>query len=98
MQVLKKYFDKKTGKFKENRHWMKLCQKGTPDRFALIDSRIVFIEAKKRGEKPTVEQLAKHQELARHGAIIIVADSIENFITQFNALFPDRAQKVYLRG
>lgn len=66
-------------------NWMKLCKRGTPDRFAILRGQIVFIEVKRRGEKPSDEQNAKHLELMDSGAIVIVADSFDGFVNQFAA-------------
>lgn len=67
-------------------YWVQLCKKGTPDRFFITGGQIVFVEVKKRGRKPTNEQLARHEELKRSGAIVMVADSIDSFIEQFENL------------
>jgi len=66
-------------------HWMNLCKTGTPDRFAIIRGQIVFIEVKKRGEKPSEEQHERHYELRESGAIVLVADSFDNFVGQITA-------------
>lgn len=66
-------------------NWLKLCKRGTPDRFAIIRGQIIFIEVKRRGEKPSAEQTAKHLELMEQGAIVLVADSFEEFVNYFSA-------------
>lgn len=80
---------------KEYRRWIRLAKKGTPDRFAIIPpsmdrlkrgGQIVFIEVKMRGKKPSPEQLERHEELRRSGATVIIADSLDSFIAQFNEL------------
>lgn len=86
VEVIKKYPDKKTGTLKEFTNWVMLAKKGTPDRFFIMSGRIYFIEVKRRGKKPTPEQIERHDELRRAGAVIIVADSIDSFILQFNEL------------
>jgi len=74
------------GSFSTNRgNWIKLCKTGTPDRFAIIRGQIVFIEVKKRGEKPSEEQHERHYELRESGAIILVCDSFDNFVNQLTA-------------
>ena len=65
---------------------MRGSKKGTPDRFAIIKGRIIFIEVKKLGEKPSAEQLEKHLELEQSGAIVLLADSFEQFAAQFNGV------------
>jgi len=67
-------------------NYMKLCKAGTPDRFAIIRGQIVFIEVKKRGEKPSEEQHRRHYELRESGAIVIACDSFDNFVIQFDAI------------
>lgn len=75
------------GKVKTERgHWITLCKTGTPDRFAIIRGQIVFIEVKKFGCKTTEEQQTRHYELRESGAIIIVADSFDNFVNQLKAI------------
>lgn len=66
--------------------WIQGCKKGTPDRFAIIQGRIIFVEVKKLGKKPTEEQTKRHEELCRSGAIVIVADSFDNFTQQFSEI------------
>ncbi len=75
------------GSFSTNRgNWIKLCKAGTPDRFAIIRGQIIFIEVKKRGEKPSGEQNGRHYELRESGAIVLVADSKDEFIYKFAAI------------
>lgn len=89
VEVVKKYPDKRTGVIKEFTNWVMLAKKGTPDRWFLVNGRMHFIEVKRRGKKPTPEQIERHDELRRAGAVIIVADSIDSFIFQFNELFTE---------
>jgi hypothetical protein len=67
-------------------NWITLCKTGTPDRFCIVRGQIVFIEVKRFGETATDEQLAKHDELRTHGAIVIETASFDNFVQQFNAI------------
>lgn len=46
---------------------------------------------KMRGEKPSAEQLKKHDELRASGAVVIVADEFYRFVSDFEAV---RAQIV----
>lgn len=87
VEVVKSYIDKKTGATKEFRNWVMLAKKGTPDRFFIMSGRIYFTEVKQRGKRPTPEQTERHHELRCAGAKIIVADSIDSFIAQFEELF-----------
>lgn len=67
-------------------NWMKGSKTGTPDRFAIICGQIIFIEIKMFGKKPTFEQVRKHEELRRHGAIVITCDSFDYFVREFSAI------------
>ncbi len=67
-------------------YWITLCERGTPDRLAIVCGQAVFIETKTLGKKPTPEQLEKHDELRAAGAIVIVADSYQQFIYTFAAI------------
>ena len=85
VEIVKKYFCKKTNQWKEFRNWLHLCAEGTPDRFCIIEGFTIFIEVKQRGKKPTPEQLAKHDELrTKAKAFVIVVNSFEDFVKQFN--------------
>ena len=86
LEQITSYTDK-AGNKKEFRRWVYLCKKGTPDRFFILSGRIYFVEVKQRGNSATDDQLMRHDELRRAGAKIIVADSIDSFIGQFNELF-----------
>ena len=70
----------------QNGNWIHLCEKGTPDRLCLICGQAVFIETKMRGEKPTSDQLKKHDELRASGAVVIIADDFYEFIAEFSAI------------
>jgi hypothetical protein len=70
----------------KNGNWIHLCDKGTPDRLAIVRGQSIFIETKTLGKKPTTEQLEKHDELRASGAIVIVADSYHQFVDQFSAI------------
>lgn len=67
-------------------HWITLCKAGTPDRFAIVCGQIILIETKMRDEKPTADQLKKHDELRAAGAVVIVADDFYEFIAEFSAI------------
>lgn len=67
-------------------YWITLCERGTPDRLAIVRGQAIFIETKTLGKKPTPEQLEKHDELRDAGAIVIVADSYQQFIYTFAAI------------
>ena len=73
-----------SGKIKLANRMIHLCKPGTPDRFAIIEGQIIFIEVKQKDKKATPEQLKRHDELRRAGASVIVVDSLEDFIDKFN--------------
>jgi hypothetical protein len=66
--------------------WITLCERGTPDRLTVVRGQAIFIETKTLGKKPTPKQLEKHDELRAAGAIVIVADSYQQFIYTFAAI------------
>ena len=70
----------------ENGNWLHLCKTGTPDRFAILRGQIIFIEVKMFGGKTSLEQKAKHDELCRHGAIVLIANSFDVFVGKFTAI------------
>ncbi len=76
-------------------HWITLCKTGTPDRFAIVRGQIIFVEVKKRGEKPHLEQIYRHEKLFESGAIVLVADSFDTFEGKFKAI---RAAIEAMRG
>lgn len=52
-------------------------KRGVPDRLFIRGGRVVFIEFKRRGEKPSVQQEHRIKELRDHGANVYVCDSLE---------------------
>ena len=66
--------------------WLTLCEKGTPDRLAIVCGQVVFIETKMFGKKAGSDQLNKHDELRRSGAVVIIADDYFKFIAEFSAI------------
>lgn len=73
-----------SGKIKSGSRMIHLCKTGTPDRFAIVEGHIIFIEVKQKGKSATTEQLKRHDELRASGASVIVADSFEEFERKFN--------------
>lgn len=67
-------------------NWVRLCERGTPDRITIVRGQAVFIETKMRGEKPSPDQLKKHEELRASGAVVIVADDFHTFEREFSAI------------
>jgi len=57
---------------------------GVPDRLVCLPGgRIIFVELKAPGKKPTPLQLAKHRELHRLGFTVLVLDSEELIDNEF---------------
>lgn len=58
---------------------------GVPDRLVCLPGgRIIFVELKAPGKKPTPLQLAKHRELQRLGFRVLVIDSKERIRNEFH--------------
>lgn len=59
---------------------------GVPDRLVCLPGgRIVFVELKAPGKKPTPLQLVKHRELQNLGFKVLVIDSKEMIRNEFRA-------------
>ena len=54
---------------------------GVPDRFFARDGKVMFIEFKQKGKKPTTLQLHRIEEMKRHGLKVFVVDDFEYFKT-----------------
>lgn len=78
IKVVKEYTNRTDGKLKRFEHWMELSKKGTPDRWCLIHGKMVFVEVKTKGKKPTAVQLQRQAELIKAGAIVINVDSLQD--------------------
>ncbi len=70
----------------ESGNWIRLCKRGTPDRFCIIRGQIIFIEVKRLGEKLTIDQAERHEILRGSGAIVIVPDSFDKFKQEMSAI------------
>ncbi len=66
--------------------WVTLCKTGTPDRFAIVRGQIIFVEVKKFGAKPSLDQQARHYELSESGAVVLVVNSFDEFVFKFTAI------------
>lgn len=66
--------------------WIKGCKKGTPDRFAIVNGKIIFIEVKRYGKKPSNDQLDRIEEIENAGAIVIVAQTMTGFVHEFREI------------
>jgi len=65
---------------------MRGSKNGTPDRFAIIRGQIIFVEVKRAGQKSNDAQTNQQNILRYSGAIVIVADSLDKFISEFSAI------------
>ena len=50
-------------------------RRGVPDRIAILNGHVYFVELKRPGQKPRPDQLAEHRALAKHGVKVYVLDS-----------------------
>ena len=50
---------------------------GWPDRFFARKGRLLFVEFKAPGERPTVQQMKRHREMQEQGIEVHVIDSLE---------------------
>lgn len=50
---------------------------GVPDRILIGNNKTVFVELKRPGAKPRKLQIAIHNKMRDHGAIVFVADTKE---------------------
>ena len=50
-------------------------QRGVPDRIAVMDGQVYFVELKRPGQKARPDQLAEHRALAKRGVEVYVLDS-----------------------
>jgi hypothetical protein len=81
-------YTKKDGSEKEYSKWVHLCKKGTPDLFFIFNGRIHFCETKTAAGRFKPDQLARHKELRRAGAVVWVARSLDSFTDQFYRQYP----------
>lgn len=64
----------------------RICRTKLPVGLAIYRGQIIFIEVKKRGEKPAPEKTENFFELMDAGAMIVIADSFDDFTEQFSAI------------
>ena len=67
-----------------------LCEKfvspsniGVPDRLVTLPGKIVFVELKSPGKKPTAKQLKDHAKRRSYGCTVLVIDSLEGIDDAF---------------
>lgn len=61
-----------------------LCEKfvspsniGVPDRLVTLPGKILFVELKSPGKKPTAKQIKDHAKRRSYGCTVLVIDSLE---------------------
>lgn len=59
---------------------------GVPDRVFVYGGSVVFVEFKRKGQKPTERQLAMHAAMRKAGAVVDVFDNAEDAMTALNFL------------
>lgn len=69
-------------RFLRSRGWLcekviSMSRKGWPDRFCARAGRIVLVELKAPGKKPTEQQFARHRELRDQGVEVVWFDNLE---------------------
>lgn len=57
------------------------CVAGVPDLILVGEGRVVFVETKQPGEKPTAKQNEWKTKLENRGATVIVATCLEDVLT-----------------
>lgn len=57
---------------------MQTSRRGFPDRFYARDGRVVLVEYKAPGRKPTPQQEKRHRELREHGIEVHVIDNLQD--------------------
>ena len=81
--MLEKEIEKAVKRYAESKGW--LTRKWTspghsfvPDQiFIRPDGKVIFIEFKRQGQKPTVPQAREHEKLRDHGCLVYVIDSVD---------------------
>lgn len=82
-QVSESYVEKKVCEHAKRRDWLVYkfqspAQRGVPDRIFLKEGRVVFIEFKAYGKRPTKQQLYNHDQIRAAGFEVYVIDNIED--------------------
>lgn len=65
---------------------MSLSKSGLPDLWILKTGKLVLVEVKRPGERPTELQEHRHNELEQHGFRVIVASSVNHVDAVMSAL------------
>ncbi len=52
-------------------------RRGAPDRLVMFPGVLVWVELKRPGAKPRIQQLLEHERMRRMGQTVLVVDSLE---------------------
>jgi hypothetical protein len=75
------------GLLRMGKRYIRCARKGWPDRSGTMSGGLsIYVEVKAPGEDLSPEQVIVHAELRRVGAVVIVADSLSDFIRQFETV------------
>lgn len=73
--------------------WVSPGHVGVPDRICFFPGgRVVFVEVKAPGRKPTVRQEREHARLREYGQKVVVVDSIERVEGLLNSPYGNHAK------
>lgn len=83
MKPLEKDIEKAAMDYAERRGWwqikiMRASKNGYPDRELIRGGRTIRIEFKRPGEKPTLQQVKRHEEIRAHGGEVFVVDNLKD--------------------
>lgn len=75
---------------RDNGYWTRKfaspARRGVPDRVFLYKGHVLWLEVKRKGEKPTALQLHELAEIIVHGGMATWCDSAEDGISYLKAL------------
>lgn len=79
--MLERDIERKVCQYAKSKGWIHFKfvspgNNGVPDRILMRDGKVIFIEFKATGERPTVLQAAQHRRLRASGMMVHVIDSI----------------------
>lgn len=60
---------------------------GVPDRIVIQDGRVIFVELKRDGERPTPRQLLMHRRLRKCGADVRVVTGMQQAVEFIEEVF-----------
>ena len=89
--MLEKQIEKKVCEYAESLGWLQYKfksanHKGVPDRIFMKNGKVVFIEFKAKGKKPTKLQFRVHRQLNEKAMTVTIVDSVETGKHFFNVI------------